>query len=77
MMFWVQSLASLSGLGIWCCVSRGVGQRRGSGPALLWLWCGPVATALIRPLAGEPPHAAAAAQEMAKRQKRKEKKTLL
>ena len=24
----------------------------------LWLWCGPVATALIRPLAWEPPYAA-------------------
>ena len=26
-------------------------------PALLWLWCGPVAIALIRPLAWEPPYA--------------------
>ena len=26
-------------------------------PALLWLWCRPVATALIRPLAWEPPYA--------------------
>ena len=24
---------------------------------LLWLWCRPVATALIRPLAWEPPYA--------------------
>ena len=33
---------------------------------LLWLWHRPVATALIRPLAWEPPYAAGAAQEIAK-----------
>ena len=38
-------------------------------PALLWLWCRPVATAPIRPLAWEPPYAAGAALEKAKRQK--------
>ena len=32
-------------------VSCGVGARRDSDPALLWLWCRPVATALIWPLA--------------------------
>ena len=35
---------------------------------LLWLWFRPVATALIRPLAWEPPYAAGAALEKAKRQ---------
>ena len=40
---------------------------------LLWLWRRPVATAPIRPLACEPPYAAGAAQEMAKRQKQKKK----
>ena len=30
-------------------------------PVLLWLWCRPAATALIRPLAWEPPYAAGAA----------------
>ena len=45
----------------------GVGSRRSSDPALLWLWCRPAATALIRPLAWESPYAAGAAQEMAKR----------
>ena len=49
-------------------VSCGVGCRRGSDPALLWLWRRPVATALIRPLAWEPPHATGVAL---KRQKRK------
>ena len=54
-------------------MSCGVGRRRGSDPALLWLWHRPVATAPIRPLAWEPPYAAGAAQkEIAKRQKKKE-----
>ena len=38
-------------------VSCGVGCRRGSDPALLWLWRRPAATALIGPLAWEPPYA--------------------
>ena len=33
----------------------------GSDPVLLWLWCRPAATAPIRPLAWEPPHAVSAA----------------
>ena len=33
-------------------MSWGVGHRRGLDPALLWLWCMPMAIALIRPLAG-------------------------
>ena len=41
------------------------------GLALLWLWCRPAATALIRLLAWEPPYAAGAVQKMAKRQKKK------
>ena len=41
----------------------GVGHRLGSDLALLWLWHRPVATALIRPLAWEPPYAAGAALE--------------
>ena len=36
-------------------------------PALLWLWRRPGATVPIRPLAWEPPYAAGAAQEIAKR----------
>ena len=50
----VRSLASLSGLGIRCCHE---------------LQCRPATTALIRPLAWEPPHAAGAALN-------KDKKTL-
>ena len=41
---------------------------------LLWLWHRPAATALIRPLAWEPPYATGVALEMAKRQKKKKKK---
>ena len=49
-------------------MSCGVGHRHSSDSELLWLWCRPAATALIQPLAWEPPYAAEAAQEMAKRQ---------
>ena len=43
-------------------------------PALLWLWCRPAATALIRPLAWEPPCATGTALEKTKRPKKKKKK---
>ena len=55
----VPSLALLSRLRIWRCSE---------------LWCRPAATALIRPLAWEPPYAEGAAQKMAKRQKKKKRK---
>ena len=48
-------------------MSCGVGRRHGSDPSLLWLWPRPVAAALIRPLAWEPPYAAGAGPEKAKR----------
>jgi len=57
-------------------VSCGVGCRRGSDPALLWLWCRLVAAAPIQPLAWEPPYAVGAAQEIAKKKKKKKKKEL-
>ena len=50
--------------------SCGVGCRCFLDPMLLWLWHRLAATALIGPLAWEPPHAAGAAQEVAKRQKK-------
>ena len=56
-------------------MSCGVGRRRGSDPVLLWLWRRPAATALIPPLAWEPPHAAGAAQEKAKKQNKTKQKT--
>ena len=44
---------------------------------LLWLWRRPVAAALIRPLAWEPPYAASAAlkRQKTKKKKKKQKKT--
>ena len=50
-------------------MSCGVGRRRGLDPALLWLWCGPVATALIGPLAWEPPCAEGVALKRQQQQK--------
>ena len=54
-------------------MSCGVGCRRGSDLVLLWLWCRLAATAPIRTLAWEPPHAAGAALEKTARQKQKQK----
>ena len=52
MKMWVQSLASLNGLGIPCCCELcGVGHQCGSDSAWLWLWCRSAAVAPIRPLA--------------------------
>ena len=51
-------------------VSCGVGCRRGLDPLLLWLWRRPAATALIRPLAWEPPYAIGSALEKAKKDKK-------
>ena len=48
--------------------SCGVGQGCGFDLALLWLWCNPMATAPVRPLAWKPPYAAGTALEKAKRQ---------
>ena len=55
-------------------MSCGVGRRRGSDPALLWLRRRPAAVAPIRSLAWESPHAVGVALEKAKRQKQKNKK---
>ena len=55
-------------------MSCGVGQRRGSDLALLWLWCRPVARAPIRPLAWEPPYAMGVALKRQKDQKKGKKK---
>ena len=51
-------------------MSCGVGYRHGLDPELLWLWCGPVVTALIQPLAWEPPYAASAAPKGPKKKKK-------
>ena len=54
-------------------MSCGVGHRCGSDLALLWLWHSPAATALIRPVAWEPPYAVGVALKRQKT-KKKEKK---
>ena len=51
-------------------MSCGVGHGCGLDLAFLWLWHRLAATAPIRLLAWEPPHAVEAPQEMAKRQKK-------
>ena len=43
-----------------------LGHRHGSDPALLWLWHRLAATALIQPLAWEPPNAVGTALEKTK-----------
>ena len=48
-------------------MSRGVGGRYGSDLVLLWLWRRPAATALMRPLALEPPYASGAALKSKKK----------
>ena len=53
-------------------MSCGVGYKRGSDPALIWLCCRPAATAPIRPLAWERPYASDAALKRPKRKKKKE-----
>ena len=55
-------------------MSYGVGRRRGLDPTLLWLWRRPTATALIRPLAWEPPYAVRVALKGKKTKKKKKDK---
>ena len=55
-------------------MSCGVGHRGGLDPMLLWLRRKPAATALIRPLAWDPPYAADVAQKRQKKKKKKKKK---
>ena len=54
-------------------MSCGVGQRRSSDLALLWLWCRSAATALIRSLAWEFPYATGVALKRQKKKKKKKK----
>ena len=48
-------------------MSCGVGRICGLDPELLWLWRRPAATALIRPLAWEPPYATGVALKRPKK----------
>ena len=51
----------------------GVGRRRSLDLVLLWLWCRPVATVPIGPLAWEPPYAVGAALMRPKKQTKKKR----
>ena len=55
-------------------VSCGVGCRRSSDLALLWLWCRPAASAPIQPLAWESPDAMGVVLKRQKKKKDKKKK---
>ena len=71
----VQSLASLSGLRIWHCPELWCRLQMQLGSCVaVALAHRPAATALIRPLALEPPCAMGVALEKAKRPKKKKKK---
>ena len=50
--------------------SCGVGRRRGSDPAWLWLWHRPAPAALILPQVWEPPYAAGVAGKRKRRLKK-------
>ena len=67
------SLASLSGLRIWRCLSCGIDHRCDLDPVLLWLWYRVAAVDPIQPLAWEPPYATGVAL---KKQKKKKKKKI-
>ena len=69
----VQSLASLSGLRIRHCPELWCRSQTWLDPELLWLWHRPVATALIRLLAWEPPYAALTGQKYKNKKKMKKK----
>ncbi len=62
------------GQGSGVAVSCGIGHRCGSDPELQWLWCRPVATALIGPLTWELPYAVGVALEKTKITNKKQKR---
>ena len=71
---------SIPGLAQWVkgsgiALSCGVGCRCGSDHVFLWLCLRPEATAVIRPLAWEPPYATGVALEKIKRPKKKPLRT--
>ena len=55
-------------------MSCGVGRTCGLAPVLLWLWCRPVAIALIWPLAWQSPYAMDTALKKKKKNKTKQNK---
>ena len=64
---WIPSPSQGAGVAVNC----GVGHRRASDPALLWLWHRPAAVATFQPLTWEFPYAAGAALKKTKKQNKK------
>ena len=58
-------------------MSCGIGCRRGSDLALLWLWGRPAAITSIQPLAWEPPYALGVALKKKKKERKNCFKSLL
>ena len=72
MRMWVQPLPLLNGLRSGIAMSYGIGCRRSSDPALLWLWCRPAAVAQW--VGWESPYAMGAA--LKKKNKKKNANTM-
>jgi len=66
----VPSLALISGLRIWCCPELWCRSQRQLGSGVAVALARLVATALIRPLAWEPPYAMGAALDKTKKKKK-------
>ena len=67
-----EDAGSIPGLAQWVKGSGcGVGHRPGSGPTSLWLWCRPLATAVIRSLVWEVPYAMGTALKRQNKNKNK------
>ena len=67
---------SIPGLAQWVTGSGcGVGHRPGAGPTSLWLWCRPLATAVIRSLVWEVPYAMGTALKRQNKNKNKNEQT--
>ena len=67
-----EDAGSIPGLTQWVkgsgvAMSCGVSDRCGSDLVVLWLWCNPLAAALIRPLAWDRPYAEGAALKRKKK----------
>ena len=58
-------------------MSCGVGHRHGLDVAWLWVWCRPVATGPIEPLAWDHPYATDGTLKKQKKKKKKERKKKL
>ena len=72
-----EDTVSIPGLAQWVKEQHCLSHRCGSDPALLWLWCKPVATAPIQALALEAPYAMGAALKKKKKKKKERKNNVV